>query len=136
MTIQEVKNYLSQAYYIDKRICTLQDEITTLQSRLERCTASYTMLSGGSAQPTFEHALDRVLQYRDRLSREIDTLVTTKANIKTTINRLENPKMQLILMEKYINFHTFEYIAITLSMEQRQVYRLHKKALENLCNIL
>ncbi len=136
MTIQEVKNYLSQAYYIDKRVITLQDELTMLESKLERCTASYTSIRGCGNQPTFEHALDRVLQYRDRLSRELDTLVTTKANIKTTINRLENPKCKLILTQKYINFHTFEYIAITLDMEQRQIRRLHKKALEDLCNIL
>lgn len=135
MTIQEVKNYLNQAYYIDKRIITLQDELSMLQGRLDKCTASYKTTGNGS-QPSFEYVLDRVLQYRDRLSREIDTLVTTKANIKTTINRLENPKCKLILTQKYINFHTFEYIAITLGMEQRQVRRLHKKALEDLCNIL
>lgn len=135
MTIQEVKNYLNQAYYTDKRIITLQDELSMLQGRLDKCTASYKTARNGS-QPSFEYVLDRVLQYRDRLSREIDTLVTTKTNIKATINRLENPKCKLILAQKYINFHTFEYIAITLGMEQRQVRRLHKKALEDLCNIL
>lgn len=72
MTIQEVKSYLSQAYYIDKRVITLQDELTMLESKLERCTASYTSIRGGGSQPTFEYNLDKVMKYREMLNHEID----------------------------------------------------------------
>lgn len=136
MTIQEVKNYLSQAYYIDKRVELLQDELLLLESKLEKCTASYTYTKGGGTQPSFEYVLDKVIQYRNRLNCEIANLIDKKKEIKKTIERIENPKMKLILFQKYINFYTFEWIAVKLDMEQRQIRRLHKKALEDLCNIL
>lgn len=132
MTIQEVKNYLSQAYYIDKRVITLQDELTMLESKLERCTASYTSFRGGGSQPTFEYNLDKVMKYREMLNHEIDNLIERKRNIKQTIAKLDNDKERLILYKKYINFQTFESIADDLDITPRQVYKIYKKSLENL----
>lgn len=136
MTIEEVKEYLNGAYYIDKRIDVLQDELTLLESRLEKCTPSYTSNRGGGNQPSFEYVLDRVLQYRERLNNEIDNLVDTKEDIKKVISKVENPKARLILTQKYINFHTFEYIAEKLKMEERQIRRIHKKSIETLSKML
>lgn len=132
MTTEEVKNYLSQAYYIDKRVITLQDEITMLESKLERCTASYTSFRGGGSQPTFEYNLDKVMKYREMLNHEIDNLIERKRNIKQTIAKLDNDKERLILYKKYINFQTFESIADDLDITPRQVYKIYKKSLENL----
>ena len=132
MTIQEVKNYLSQEYYIDKRVITLQDELTMLESKLERCTASYTSIRGGGSQPTFEYNLDKVMKYREILNHEIDNLIEHKRSIKQTIAKLCNDKERLILYKKYINFQTFESIADDLDITPRQVYKIYKKSLENL----
>lgn len=132
MTTEEVKNYLSQAYYIDKRVNTLQDELTMLESKLERCTASYTSIRGGGSQPTFEYNLDKVMKYREILNHEIDNLIEHKRNIKQTIAKLCNDKERLILYKKYINFQTFESIADDLDITPRQVYKIYKKSLENL----
>jgi hypothetical protein len=68
MNIEEVKEYLKGAYYLDQRICTLQDELDILESRLEKCTPSYTVVKS-STQPSFEYTLDKVIQYRERLNR-------------------------------------------------------------------
>lgn len=136
MTIQEVKNYLSQAYYIDKRVITLQDELTMLESKLERCTASYTSIRGGGSQPTFEYNLDKVMKYREILNHEIDNLIEHKRSIKQTIAKLDNDKERLILYKKYINFQTFESIAEDLKLDPRQIYRIHKKSLEKLQNVI
>lgn len=132
MTTEEVKNYLSQAYYIDKRVITLQDELTMLESKLERCTASYTSIRGGGSQPTFEYNLDKVVKYREMLNHEIDNLIERKRSIKQTIAKLDNDKERLILYKKYINFQTFESIADDLDITPRQVYKIYKKSLENL----
>lgn len=132
MTTEEVKNYLSQAYYIDKRVITLQDELTMLESKLERCTASYTSIRGCGSQPTFEYNLDKVMKYREMLNHEIDNLIERKRSIKQTIAKLDNDKERLILYKKYINFQTFESIADDLDITPRQVYKIYKKSLENL----
>lgn len=136
MTIEEVKGFLNQALLLDKRINTLQDELTMLESKLERCTPSYTSIKGGGNQPTFEYNLDKVMKYREMLNREIDNLVDRKRDIKQAIEKLDNDKEKLILYKKYINFQTFESIASDLGIEQRQVYRIYKKSLEKMQNVI
>ena len=136
MNIEEIKKYLSRAYYIDRRISVLQDELTILESKLEKCTSSYTSIRCGGSQPTFEYTLDKVMKYREMLNHEIDNLVDRKRNIKKVIDKLDNDKAKLILYKKYINFQTFESIAADLGMEQRQIYRIYKKSLEKLQNVI
>ena len=135
MTIEETKKFLSQAYYLDKRVEVLKDELDTLESRLQKCTASYTTTRGGS-RPSFEVTLDKVLKYRDMLSYELSCLVDRKKEVEKAIKKLDDEKQKIILYKKYINFQTFETISNTVGLEVRQVYRLHKKALQNLSKIL
>lgn len=132
MTIEEVKSYLNQALLLDKRINALQDELTTLESKLQRCTPSYTNVRGGGNQPTFEYTLDRIMKYREMLNCEIDNLVDRKRDIMKVIDKLDNDKEKLILYKRYINFQTFENIAEDLDITQRQVYKVYKKSLEKL----
>lgn len=135
MTIDEIKKFLGQAYYLDKRAEVLKDELETLESRLQKCTASYTTTRGGS-RPSFEVTLDKVLKYRDMLSYELSCLVDRKKEIESAIKRLDDDRQKIILYKRYINFQTFETISSDIGLEVRQVYRLHKKALQNLSNIL
>lgn len=133
MTVEEVKSYLNQAYYIDKRIDVLQNELNMLESKLYKCTANYSNTGHNSSpQPTFEYTIDKVMQYRDRLNIEIDNLIDKKKNIKKTIDKLGNDKEKLVLHKRYINFQTFESIAEDLDISSRQVYKIHKKTLEKL----
>lgn len=137
MTIEEVKEYLNGAYYIDKRIDVLQDELALLESKLYKCTATYGSTGHNSSpQPTFEYTIDRVMQYRDRLNIEIDNLVDKKKEIKSIIYKLEDNKAKLIMEYKYINYLPFETIADRLNYSKRQVLRLHKNSLENLSKML
>ena len=135
MTIDETKKFLSQAYYLDKRVEVLKDELDTLESRLQKCTASYTTTRCGS-RPSFEMTLDKVLKYRDMLSYELSCLVDRKKEVEKAIKKLDDEKQKIILYKKYIRFQTFETISLDIGLEVRQVYRLHKKALQNLSNIL
>lgn len=135
MTIQEVKDYLKRAYYIDKRIGVLQDEISMLESRLYKCTSTYSHV-GGSNQPTFEVTLNKIITYRDRMSKEVGELIDIKNSIEHTINMLDDSKSRLIMQQRYMLFRRFEDIAKDLNIDVRQVYRLHKKSLENLSNVI
>lgn len=133
MTVEEVKSYLNQAYYIDKRIDMLNDELTMLESKLCKCTANYNSAGHSSnTRSAFEYTIDKVMQYRDRLNNEIDNLVDKKREIKNTIYKLDNDKEKIILCKRYINFQNFESIADDLNITARQVYKIHKKSLEKI----
>lgn len=137
MKITNVKEYLNQAYYIDKRIDMLNDELTMLESKLCKCTANYNSAGhGNNTRSAFEYAIDKVMQYRDRLNNEIDNLVSKKIEIKNTIDKLDDDKEKIILCKRYINFQNFESIAEDLELDPRQIYRIHKKSLEKLQNVI
>jgi DNA-directed RNA polymerase specialized sigma subunit len=136
MSIDEVKNFLNQAYRIDLRIDTIIDEISALEGKLLKCTQSYNNIQMGGSKSTFEYTLDKVMQYKERLNNELSRLIDTKAKIKTAIEKVENPIARIVLTKKYINYQTFEHIACDLDYSTMQVYRLHKIALENLKNVI
>lgn len=130
---KKAKEYLSQAYYIDKRIDTLNNELIMLESKLCKCTANYNSAGhSNNTRSAFEYTIDKVMQYRDRLNNEIDNLVDKKNDIKRMIDKLDNDKEKIILHKRYINFQNFESIAEDLDITPRQVYKIHKKSLEKI----
>lgn len=134
MTIEEVKNYLSQAYYIDRRIDVLQNELSMLESKLFRCTPSYSNTgSNSSPQPTFEYTIDRVIQYRDRLNTELNNLIDVKKSIKQFIEcNLSDNTQKIVLLKRYINYQRYEDIAIDINYSTRQVINIANKGIKNI----
>lgn len=134
MTTEEVKNYLSQAYYIDRRIDVLQNELSMLESKLFRCTPSYSNTgSNSSPQPTFEYTIDRVIQYRDRLNTELNNLIDVKKSIKQFIEcNLSNNIQKIVLLKRYINYQRYEDIAIDINYSTRQVINIANKGIKNI----
>jgi hypothetical protein len=134
MTTEEVKNYLSQAYYIDRRIDVLQNELSMLESKLFRCTPSYSNTgSNSSPQPTFEYTIDRVIQYRDRLNTELNNLIDVKKSIKQFIEcNLSDNTQKIVLLKRYINYQRYEDIAIDINYSTRQVINIANKGIKNI----
>lgn len=133
MTIEEVKSYLNQAYYIDKRVEILQDELLLLESKLEKCSPSYTTTKCGSSQPSFEIVLDKVMYYRERLNSEIDNLVDTKKSIHQFIEcNLSDNTQKIVLLKRYINYQKYEDIALDINYSTRQVINIANKGIKNI----
>lgn len=132
MNNQEVKEYLNRAYYLDRRIDTLQDELNMLESRLYKCTPSYNSNVGNSPQPTFEYVLDRVIQYRERLNREVDNLIDAKNDIKSCIDSLSDGMEKIVLTKRYINYQKYEDIANDLHYTVRQIMNINKRGIKNI----
>lgn len=134
MTTEEVKSYLSQAYYIDKRIDVLQNELSMLESKLYKCTPSYSNTGHNSSpQPVFEYTIDRVIQYRNRLNNEVDNLIDTKKSIKRFIDEnLSDSIQKIVLLKRYINYQRYEDIAKDLNYSVRQIHNIKKQAIKNI----
>lgn len=134
MTEKEVKEYLNQAYYIDKRIDLLQDELNILENKLYKCTPSYSNTGHNSSpQPTFEYTIDRVIQYRERLNTEIDNLIATKKSIKQFIEcNLSSSTQKIVLLKRYINYQRYEDIAKDLNYSVRQIRNIKNQAIKNI----
>jgi DNA-directed RNA polymerase specialized sigma24 family protein len=102
-----------------------------MESRLYKCTPSYSNV-GGSNQSTFEYSLDKYLGYRDRLKNEWDDLIQAKEDAKSLIDVLTDGTQKLVLIEHYINYHTYENIAERLGYSVRQVHNIRRVAIQNI----
>lgn len=131
MDTTEVQNYLNRAYYLDKRIDSLQEELLQIESRLLKVTSHYDTIGGGN-QGSFEHLLDKLHDYRKALNYEVDQLVDAKRDIKKTIDTLPDDVQKLVLTKRYINYQKYEEIASDLHYSVRQIRNIRDKGIKNI----
>lgn len=138
------KEYLNQVYRIDRRINVTLAKIEKMRASL------YKIGAGGSSVPAQRQSSDslgaavaKVLDYEKNANRLIDKLVTKRLEIENAIKGVQDAAQREVLERRYLLFQrwgsrfderTGEYvkgIAESMGYSERQIYRLHGKALKN-----
>lgn len=127
-----VKEYLRQAYLLDKRI----------DSDIAEAAALRQMASGihspgfeehynpnRSNEAPFVRSLEKVWEMEQNINDEIDRLVDLKAQICSVIDRVKDPRHRLILKYRYVHSWTWERIGSELCADERTIRRWHGDAL-------
>lgn len=70
------------------------------------------------------------LKLKTDLMSSVSKLMEYKREVLKIINIIENPSYRLILECRYINRMTFEKIAEQTNYDERNIYRIHKKAID------
>ena len=125
------KEYLRQAWNIDKRI---KDKLDQLKRLKEMATSVTSVISDmpRSASPNpqkMEDAVLRLSAMENEIDADIDRLVSLKIEITRTIWRVEDANCRTLLEMRYISFRPWEDIAETMGITVRWLHRLHAKAL-------
>lgn len=125
------KEYLKQAYYLDKCINSKLSQIATLRTLATKCTATFTDTPRNpNKNSTMADILDRLIDLEIELSKEIDEFVDLKLEIEQVIKKANNPEYQILLEMRYLNFRTWGEIANEMNYGIDNVYRIHRKALD------
>lgn len=138
------KEYLNQVYRIDRRINVTLAKIEKMRASL------YKIGAGGSSVPAQRQSSDslgaaiaKVMDYEKNANRLIDELVTKRLEIENAIKGVQDAVQREVLERRYLLFQrwesrfderTGEYvkgIAESMGYSERQIYRLHGKALKN-----
>ena len=95
----KAKEYLSQAYRLDKRINSKLDQIASLSELATKCTSTLTGLPrnpnrGGSA---VADAIGNVIDLQVEINNDIDRLVDLKRELVKVIKAVDNTEHQLLL---------------------------------------
>lgn len=69
-------------------------------------------------------------EYCRLLFRQIDRLLQINKEVAEVISMLDDSLLRTILTARYINCSTWSTIAEDMDIDQRWLYRLHKKALD------
>lgn len=125
------KEYLNQAYRLDQRIRSKQEQISALNDLATSCSASMTGMprnpnKGGSRMAD---AICKIVDLQDSIAADMQELVELKAEIIATIKAVDCIEYQLILEKRYISGKSWPEIAVDLGYKMRHLYKLHDEAL-------
>lgn len=116
----------------------LNNEIETLLTAQQRALELACKTSSGSTDDKVQTSRrntseDRFISYADYerlINDKIDKLYQVQREITDAIYRVDNSTLRTVLVERYINFCTWEQIAVDMHYNYRWVLRLHGRALQ------
>lgn len=125
------KEYLEQAYRLDQRIQSKQEQIQSLNDLATRCTASMTGMphnpNRGSSQ--MADTIGKIIDLQNLIAADMERLVDLKADLVATIKAVDSIDHQLILEKRYITGKSWPEIAVDLGYKMRRMYDIHEEAL-------
>ena len=132
------KEWLNRGYKLDKEINALLKEQS---AALTRATGSTCGTSAERVQTsrrnTTEDRFINYASYSELIDNRIDELYAIKQEILSAINKVDDAVLRTLLIEKYVNFHTWEQIACNMNYSYvHVVHNLHPKALNAISKIV
>ena len=128
------KEYLSQARFLDNRINSKIQQVSSLNELATKCTATISDMphspnSGGS---TMADAVCKIIDLQEEINKDIDRLVDLKREIMGVIKAVPHVEYQTILEKRYLCFISWEQIAVDMNYSMQHIHRMHSSALKEI----
>lgn len=126
------KEYLHQAYRLDKKINSDIAELAMLQEMAGSISSPQLgerVQTSKNNDAPFVKAIEKIFELEELINEEIDAFVDLKREIRGVIETVGNTDEQMVLRYRYIHNKTWEAIADELYVDARTVRRWHNKAL-------
>lgn len=128
------KEYLRQAYRIDRKIKLDAEKLAAACSALYGKTARYDSdgskpVSRGNAT---ESAVLRVMELEERLNSEIDELTEKRQEIEQAVNAVPDEVQREVLTRRYLLYQKWEVIAWEMGYTKRRIFQIQGDALKNI----
>lgn len=128
------KEYLQQAYIIDRKIKLDTEKLEAARSALYGKTVRYDR-DGSKPVPHnngTENAVLRVLELEERLDKEIDRLTEKRQEIEQAVNAVPDEVQREVLTRRYLLYQKWEVIAEEMNYSVQHIFRLHGLALKKM----
>lgn len=125
-----VKEYLEQAKYLDMRINSKIEQLSTLNDLATKCTVTLSDMPRNPNKDTsnMEDTIVKIIDLQEEINSDIDQLVDLKREIMVVIKKISNVEYQTILENRYLSFMSWEQIAVEMKYSIQQIYRLRDRA--------
>lgn len=125
------KEYLGQAYRLDQRIDSKLLQVESLDSMAKKATATLSDMPGSATRNIHsrEDIIVKIIDLKHEVNRDIDYLVDLKTDITRKIRAVDNLEYQTLLELRYLNYKTWEQIAVEMGYTIHHLYKMHNKAL-------
>ena len=127
------KDWLKRARNLNREINNLFKEQHELYAKV---TGGGCGVGGEKVQTSKKNITEndfiKLAEYSEMIDKRIDELYGVKRESHEAINTVEDPTLRTVLIAKYINCKSWKDIAGELYYSERQMYRLHSKALSKI----
>ena len=132
------KDYLNQAFQIEKRIAAKAEQIESLRTAVTKVTTTLIDVKVQGSQQTsrMENIIAKMMDLEEELKTDMDALIAIKSEVMKTIRLVPDPELQLILEKRYLCYEKWEDISIDLNISIQHTFRLHGEALKKIEEIL
>lgn len=124
------KEYLSQAYWLDRRINSKLEQLSSLNDIATRSTSvmSDDVVSRTRNVHAMEDVIAKIVDMKAEVNAEIDRLMDLKRDIMEVVKAVDDPELQTLLELRYLCFKDWPDIACEMHCSESNV-RLSKKPL-------
>ena len=126
------KEYLTQAYRIDRRINSKLEQIASLRGLATKATSTLSDMphNHNRSARSMENIICKMVDLENEINTDIDNLVDLKGEIVSLIKRMQNPEYQTLLELRYLCLNSWEQVAVDMGYSLQHIYRIHDKALK------
>lgn len=126
------KEFLQQAYCAQQEVEMKLEQIARLKSLATRTTTNLKMAPGGKSEGSIvENAILQLDEQVRKLGEEVTELLKISDEVSKAISQVRDFAERRILKYRYLCFFSWQQISVLMKMSERQIFRLHGKAIEN-----
>ena len=127
MTADDVRAWLRRGWKINREIDALKLAVDEARARAMSTTVNYNgVVVSGSADG---HGFDRLAALEDDVRERVEELCGIQREILRVVRRVRDGSCRTLLILRYVDFRTWEQIAVVMDYSWRQVHRIHDAAL-------
>lgn len=125
------KEYLRQAFKLDRQINSKIEMLEELNSLATKCTSVLTGMphNPSGSKHSLEDTIVKIMAQQEDINKGISELVDVKTGIMHVISSVPDSDCRVLLEKRYLSFKTWEDIASDMGYSIRYIHILHKKAL-------
>jgi hypothetical protein len=134
------KEYLSQYISAGEEIKALCYELERVKSISEKVTVSFESDGGASGSVNVNkipEAVEKIMDIERDIGERVTNLAFLRIDIYNTICRVQDGKLRVILLKRYIGNESFERIAYEMGYNHHYLtHKIHNDALEEVEKVL
>lgn len=131
-----VKEYLGQAYLLDRRIESGMEELEGLRQMAQAISSPgfeehYNATKNTDAP--YARTVENLYEQEQNVMRDISIQTALKAQIHEVIEQVDRPEYQMVLRYRYIHNYSWTKIGELLKADTTTVQRWNNKATAKIC---
>lgn len=132
------KEYLKQAFHIDRRINDKLEQISSLRDLATKATSIINDMPGSATHDphSMQEVIAKIIDDEEEVNAAIEGLVDLKRDIRHTIEQVPDENEKMLLEQRYLSFKSWERLAEDMNFSLRWVHIMHGRALKAVEKIL